>query len=97
MPESLLDKYPHLKLLLQENRERNSVAQKKSQDNQSPTSSSQSGLKVKHANINTDVSALSTLTKLRERKSILGPGIGSRASPSSNNSFLSSQPSESAR
>ena len=72
MPESLLDKYPHLKLLLQENRERNSVAQKKSQDNQSPASSSQSGLKVKHANINTDVSALSTLTKLREEKVYLG-------------------------
>jgi len=81
MPESLLDKYPHLKLLLQENRERNSVALKKSEEKPSEPSTSPSGLTVKHANINTDVSALS---KLRERKSILGPGVGVRASTSSN-------------
>ena len=94
MPESLLEKYPHLKLLLQENRERNSVALKKSEEKQPLSSSSQSGLKVKHANINIDVSALSNL---RERKSILGPGVGVRASSSVSNSLSSSKASDPSR
>jgi len=88
MRKSLLDQYPHLKLLLDENKEKHSVANrsKTTPTENAKSSSPPSGiLKSLSVNVNQPIlsrsnssSCASLIQSLKERKSILGPGIGTR-------------------
>jgi len=85
MNKSLLDQYPHLKLLLDENKEKHSVNRSKPTNSQPVKEKNPPSSILKPLSVNINQPALSNssscnslIQAIKERKSILGPGIGKR-------------------